>query len=47
MNSRSSWMKWNASKAMSVQERKMEMEERRIEIKLDWDEMEMLMKQEA
>lgn len=32
---------------MSVQERKMEMEERRIEIKLDWDEMEMLMKQEA
>lgn len=37
-------MKWNARKAMSVQERKMEMEDKRMEIKLNWDEMEMLIK---
>lgn len=37
-------MKWNARKAMSVQERKMEMEDKRMEIKLNWDEMEMLVK---
>lgn len=37
-------MKWNAIKAMSVQERKMEMEDKRMEIKLNWDEMEMLIK---
>ena len=37
-------MKWNASKDMGVQERKMEMEDKRMEIKLNWDEMEMLIK---
>ena len=37
-------MKWNARKAMSVQERKMEMEDKRMEIKMNWDEMEMLVK---
>ena len=37
-------MKWNASKAMSVKEKENEMEDNRMEIKLNWDEMEMLVK---
>ena len=37
-------MKWNARKDMNVRERKTEMEDKRMEIKLNWDEMEMLIK---